>query len=326
MSNRARDEVINTMMIHKRGGTVSIYNASVVVVVVITCILLSIFAPGFMSVRNLTNVLRQAAFLGFLVLGLTPIILTGEIDLSLVVVMTNSAILGVTFIRETGSVIGGIGIILLVGIAVGVFNGFFIGKLGVISFIVTLAVMIIGEGFAAFFTQNISIKGLPESYCWLGRGTYGFMPVQFLIFLAFVILMYFFLHRSYIGRWIYSIGNNRRASILCGIPVQKVIFFLYMFAGLMGSLSGMVMSAQIGTASASMGRQRLLIDYITAAVVGGISIKGGKGTLFNAIVGIFLIVIFNNVMNLLGIDYFTNLALKGFFLVAIVTIDNLREK
>ena len=326
MSDKVGSGAVDISMVDKKGSGLGIYNMSIIAFVIVVFLLLSIFTRGFMSVANLTNVLRQVAFLGLLVLGLTPILLIGEIDLSLVALMTNSAIIGTIFIVRTGSVVGGIIVILLIGILVGIFNGFFIGRLGVISFIVTLAVMVIGEGVAAFFTKNVSIKGLPESYCWLGRKTFGFIPVQFIIFLGFVIIIYLLLHRSYIGRRIYAIGNNKQASILCGIPVKKIIFSLFVFSGLMASIAGMVISAQIGIASPSMGRQRLLIDYITATVVGGVSIGGGKGNVFNAIAGTFFIVIFNNVINLLGIGYFRSLALKGLLLVTIVAIDNIRKR
>jgi ribose/xylose/arabinose/galactoside ABC-type transport system permease subunit len=307
----------------KKTGFVNLYNISIILLAIIMFTLLSIFAPGFLSVRNLTNVLRQTAALGFLVLGIAPIILLGQIDLSLAAIMTDSAILGVAFISRTQNVILGILIIILIGIGVGAFNGFFIGKLGVVSFIVTLAVMIVGEGFAAFFTEgNVSLKGLPESYCWVGTGTVAHIPIQFILFAALAAVLHIVLAKTYIGRWVYAIGTNKRASRLCGIPIEMTTLFIFMLGGAMAAMAGLVTSAQIRTASAAMGRQWVIINYIAAATVGGISIKGGKGSIINAVVGTFIIVIFSNAINLLGIPYFTSLAIKGLLVILIVGIDN----
>jgi ribose/xylose/arabinose/galactoside ABC-type transport system permease subunit len=241
--------------------------------------------------------------------------------------MTDSAILGVAYISRTQNVFIGIIIIILIGMGAGAFNGLFIGKLRVVSFIVTLAVMIIGEGFAAFFTEgNVSLKGLPESYCCLGTGTVGFIPIQFIIFAALAVILHIILSKTFIGRWVYAIGTNQQASRLCGIPIERTIFFIFMLGGAMAALAGLVTSAQIRTASAAMGRQWVIINYIAAATVGGISIKGGKGSIINAIVGTFIIVIFSNAINLLGIPYFTSLAIKGLLVILIVGIDtNLRR-
>ena len=314
-------------IVKKKTSFVSLYNISIISLAIIMFTLLSIFAPGFLSVRNLTNVLRQTAALGLLVLGIAPIILLGQIDLSLAAIMTDSAILGVSYIANTQNVAFGILIIIFIGLGAGAFNGFFIGKLRVVSFIVTLAVMIVGEGFAAFFTEgNVSLKGLPESYCFLGTGTVAHIPVQFMIFAVLAIIIHIILAKTYIGRWIYAIGTNQQASRLCGIPIEMTILFTFMLGGFMASIAGLVSSAQIRTASAAMGRQWVIINYIAAATVGGISIKGGKGSIINAVVGTFIIVIFSNAINLLGIPYFTSLAIKGLLVILIVGIDaNLRR-
>jgi ribose transport system permease protein len=327
--NPMADMIENEMtgLVEKKKGFVNVYNISTISLGILMFTLLSIFAPGFLSVRNMTNVLRQTAALGFLVLGIAPIILLGQIDLSLAAIMTDSAILGVAYIAKTQNVLFGIIIIIVIGLGAGAFNGFFIGKLGVVSFIVTLAVMIVGEGFAAFFTEgNVSLKGLPESYCFLGTGTVAHVPIQFIIFAALAAILHVILAKTFIGRWVYAIGTNKKASRLCGIPIEMTTIVIFMLGGAMASLAGLVTSAQIRTASAAMGRQWVIINYIAAATVGGISIKGGKGSIINAVIGTFIIVIFSNAINLLGIPYFTSLAIKGLLVILIVGIDtNLRR-
>ena len=140
----------------------NLYSSILILTIVIVLVLLSVFAEGFFSVNNLTNVLRQVSVLGLLVLGVSPIIIIGNIDLSLAIIMTNAAIVGVSIIQRTGSVSFGILTIIAIGVFIGAFNGFFIGKLKVVSFIVTFSVMMVGSGFAAWYTRAISIANLPE--------------------------------------------------------------------------------------------------------------------------------------------------------------------
>jgi ribose/xylose/arabinose/galactoside ABC-type transport system permease subunit len=302
---------------------VNINSILVISIAFIAVVVISIFAEGFFSLRNLTNVLYQVSALGILVLGITPVIIIGQIDLSLAIMMTTSAIIGVYTINKTGNIALGVITTLAVGIAVGAFNGLFIGKLKVVSFIVTLAVMIVGGGLAVLITMNKSVANLPAAYIKIGQGKIGIVPIPFFIFLFLAVCTHFLLNNHYIGRWVYSIGNNEKASKFCGIPIDLTIFLIFVFAGLMAGLSGVIQSAKLGSASASMGRQGVILDYIAAATMGGVSIRGGKGTILNAILGTFFIVIISNSMNLLGVAYYVTLIIKGTIIVFIVALDNI---
>jgi ribose/xylose/arabinose/galactoside ABC-type transport system permease subunit len=302
---------------------ININSILVISIAFIAVVAISIFAKGFFSLRNLSNVLYQVSALGILVLGITPVIIIGQIDLSLAIMMTTSAIIGVYTINKTGNITLGIVTTLAVGIAVGAFNGLFIGKLKVVSFIVTLAVMIVGGGLAVLITMNKSVANLPAAYIKIGQGKIGIVPIPFFIFLFLAICTHFLLNNHYIGRWVYSIGSNEKASKFCGIPIDLTIFLIFVFAGLMAGLSGVIQSAKLGSASASMGRQGIILDYIAAATMGGVSIRGGKGTILNAILGTFFIVIISNSMNLLGVAYYVTLIIKGVIIVFIVALDNI---
>jgi ribose/xylose/arabinose/galactoside ABC-type transport system permease subunit len=307
----------------KNSRNINLNSVLVIGVAFIAVIVISIFAKGFFSLRNLSNVLYQVSALGILVLGITPVIIIGQIDLSLAVMMTTSAIIGVYTINKSGNVVLGIITALLVGVAVGAFNGLFIGKLKVVSFIVTLAVMIVGGGLSVLITMNKSVANLPPSYIKIGQGKIGIVPIPFLIFLFLAICTHFLLNNHYIGRWIYGIGNNEKASKFCGIPIDLTIFLIFVFAGLMAGISGVIQSAKLGSAAASMGRQGVILDYIAAATMGGVSIKGGKGTILNAILGTFFIVIISNSMNILGVGYYVTLIIKGVIIIFIVALDNI---
>jgi ribose/xylose/arabinose/galactoside ABC-type transport system permease subunit len=307
----------------KNSRNININSILVISIAFIAVVAISIFAKGFFSLRNLSNVLYQVSALGILVLGITPVIIIGQIDLSLAIMMTTSAIIGVYTINKTGNIALGIVTTLAVGIAVGAFNGLFIGKLKVVSFIVTLAVMIVGGGLAVLITMNKSVANLPAAYTKIGQGKIGIVPIPFFIFLFLAICTHFLLNNHYIGRWVYSIGSNEKASKFCGIPIDLTIFLIFVFAGLMAGLSGVIQSAKLGSASASMGRQGVILDYIAAATMGGVSIRGGKGTILNAILGTFFIVIISNSMNLLGVAYYVTLIIKGVIIVFIVALDNI---
>lgn len=310
----------------KQKLNINLYSIILFCIIIIVLVLLSIFAEGFLSLNNLTNVLRQVSVLGLLVLGISPIIIIGNIDLSLAIIMTNSAILGVSIIQKTQSVTLGILTILGVGVLIGAFNGFFIGKLKVVSFIVTLSVMIVGSGFAAWYTKAISISSLPESYRLIGNGQIAFIPYSFLIYLLFAFITHLLLSNHYVGRMIYCIGVNPKASRLSGIPSEIIVLLIFVYAGLLASVAGLIQSAKLGSASAAMGRQGMILDYIAAATVGGISIKGGRGSVINALLGTFLIVLLTNSMNLLGINYYFTLVIKGLILILVVGLEINRKK
>jgi len=307
----------------KNTRNINLNSILIIGIAFIAVVAISVFAKGFFSLRNLSNILYQVSALGILVLGITPVIIIGQIDLSLAVMMTTSAIIGVYTINKTGNIVLGIITVLAVGIAVGAFNGLFIGKLKVVSFIVTLAVMIVGGGLSVLITMNKSVANLPAAYIKIGQGKIGIVPIPFFIFLFLAICTHFLLNNHFIGRWIYGIGNNEKASKFCGIPIDLTIFLIFVFAGLMAGISGVIQSAKLGSASASMGRQGVILDYIAAATMGGVSIRGGKGTILNAILGTFFIVIISNSMNLLGVAYYVTLIIKGVIIIFIVALDNI---
>ena len=309
---------------HKGNGiNINPNSAIIATLSIIVVITISLMADRFFSLRNLTNILYQVSALGLLVLGITPVIIVAQLDLSLVALMTVSSIIGTLVISYTGNIYLGIVVMLLIGAAIGAFNGFFVGKMKVVSFIVTLAMMIVGSGVAAYLTKSLTIASLPDEYVWIGQGRIGRIPVAFIIFLIIAIISYLVMNKHYIGRWIYSIGNNVEASKLAGIPIERTIIFVFIFAGLMASVSGIVQSAKLGYASASMIRTGTLVNYIAAATIGGISINGGKGNVLGAVFGTFIIVIISNACTFLGVGYYENLIIKGSIIILIVMLDNI---
>jgi len=313
-------------MIKAQRNVLSGINLNTVVIMslaTIAVVVVSFMAEGFFSVRNLTNLLYQISALGLLVIGITPVIIIGELDMSLVALMTVSAIVGTLIIGLSGSITLGIFAALAIGALIGAFTGFFVGKMKVVSFVVTLAIMIVGGGVAAHLTKSVSISDLPEPYYWIGQGRIGIIPVPFFIFSFFALAGHLLISRHYVGRWVYSIGTNARASKMAGIPVERVVLYVFIFAGLMAAVSGIVQSSKLGYASASMIRTGTLVNYIAAATIGGVSIRGGKGSILNAAFGTIIIVVISNACTFLGVGYYENLIIKGCIIVFIVGIDQI---
>ena len=305
------------------GSNIDPNSALIIGVAVIAAVSVSFFAEGFFSLRNLSNVLYQVSYLGILVLGITPVLIIAQIDLTLAVLTPLSSIIGTLIIVKTGSITLGISAILLVGISVGAFNGLIIGKFKGVSFIVTLAGMMVGNGAVALLLKSRGIVNLPAGYTWIGQGKIGVFPIPFFIYISLTIIAFIFMNTHYVGRWIYSIGTNKSASKLCGIPIDLTTFFIFVFAGLMASVSGIIASAKLGFPSASMGGFNVLLNYIAAAAIGGVSISGGKGTVLNAVFGTFIIIIISNAMTFLGVHYYYRTTIQGAIIILIVALDNI---
>lgn len=296
----------------------------VIAVALLAFVLISIFVPNFFTARNIKNLLVQSAILCILASGIAPILILGGIDLSLASTMGLSSIIGALYMIQTGNVFLGIIIMLICGVVIGLFNGFCISRLGMVPFIVTMSVMIVNTGVSTWIARAGSIGGFPRMFLRINKIQIGFL--QFPIFLTIVIFIaaYFIMNRSYIGRMLYAAGVNETAAKICGIKTKRFILFSYAIGGFFAAVAGIIMTSRMGVAAPSLARESVVLDYISAAVIGGVSIYGGKGTVNGAIIGAIFITAINNSMNLLGVDYQTILILKGLTLIFIVGIEKVK--
>jgi ribose transport system permease protein len=211
-----------------------------------------------------------------------------------------------------------------IGLGIGTLNGLTVTRLRMPSFIATMATQLIFSGLALWYTQSASIGGLPRPFLFIGRGALLGVQMPVFIMIAVVGITAFVLHRTVLGRYIFSVGTNHRTSRISGIPVRKTIFTLFLFSGGLAAISGIIMTSRSGAGMPGMGRT-MLLDVVGALVIGGTSVTGGSGSILGTAVGAVLIVVLNNSLNLLGVEWYVINALKGVMIVAVALLGVLRR-
>ena len=297
-----------------------------IVILAIAVVVLFLAVPNFRNTRNLLNIGVQTAGIGLMAIGETAVLITGGIDLSVPSVMALSGITGAMFMRAGGNPVLGVIIMLAMGTLWGAFNGFAVARLKMIPFVVTLSTNVIAMGMAVWVTNATSVGGIPESFTDTITGKIAGIPWPVIILLVVTIVVQVFIRRSLYGRWLYAVGTNIKAARVAGIPADNVIFGSYIFSGFFAGLAGMVITARLASAAPMMGRDSVVLDVIASAVVGGVSIYGGKGAPLGAVIGALFITSISNSMNMLGVSYFTTLLVKGLVIILAVALDSLRKR
>jgi ribose/xylose/arabinose/galactoside ABC-type transport system permease subunit len=285
--------------------------------------------PGLLSGPNLANVLSSFLPLLAVSLGQTLVLLTGGIDLSVTAVIGLASVAGARVMTESGGLLpgstgAGILVMLAVGLAVGFVNGVAVARLRMPPFLATLAVMTFAGGLAVWSTQSQGISGLPASFRGLG-GSLGPVPVSLLLVLPLAVLAHGVLRLTVAGRWLYAVGGNPRAARVSGVPVERVLLLAYAACGLCAAVAAVLYSARLETGSPVLG-QRIFLDVIGGAVIGGTSLFGGRGSIRGTASGVLLITLVDNSLNLLGLSSFTVLMVKGGVILAAAVLDAWRER
>lgn len=290
----------------------------------VIAVILAITVPNFLSIRNFINLFTQASALGLMALGMTFVLILGGIDLSIPATMAFSGIIGAMYMRDIGSPVIACIIMILIGTCVGCINGLAVSKLNMIPFIVTLSMQAILTGSSIWLTNNDSVYNLPQNFesSVLVRISMIPLPVFILIFVTAVI--HILLKKNIYGRWLYSVGINRDAAKVCGVKANNVVFSSYVISGFFAGVAAVIITARLNSASATMGSENIVLDIISSAVIGGVSIYGGIGTAIGAVVGAVFITIISNSMNLLHIPYYLTLVIKGMVIISVIAIDSLR--
>jgi len=282
-----------------------------------------IHAPNFYRYNNIINVLLQASLLGMLAIGMAVIMIVGGIDLSLPANMAMSAVLGAFYMKATGDWVTGSLIMAGTGLAIGLVNGFAVAKLKMIPFVVTLAMMTMVSGTSVWMTNSLSISQLPEGFLDLFSARPFFrIPITIFIVAILAIVVTVLMRSSIGGRWAYAVGINEKAARVARVPIARVVMASYVFGGLMAGLTAILLTARLGAASANMGNDGMVLDIVSACVVGGISIYGGSGRVAGALFGALLITVLSNAMNLIGVSFYLSLVIKGAVIVAFVAADS----
>ncbi len=288
--------------------------------------------PDFLKRSNLLAIVDRIVVIAVIAIGMTMVILTGGIDLSVGSLIALSAVIGTLVMKAMGGLEAGAGAVfvgfLCAIVACGLIGGgggWLVSRFRVAPFITTLAIMMVARGLAFKLTGGFSIYQVPKSLTWLGQGTtLGIPNTVILLVLLYGAAHVFMSHTKY-GRYIYAVGGNEEAARLAGVPVKKVIIFVYLVAGICAGFGGCIQASQLNTGAPNLGMMFELY-VIAAVVVGGTSLSGGSGRILGTLIGAFIISVIQNGMNLIGFDSYTQQIVLGGVILGAVLLDRIRSK
>ncbi|MGD7664773.1 ABC transporter permease subunit [Brevibacillus laterosporus] len=287
-------------------------------------IILSIVSSDFLTVSNIFNVLRQVSINALIAFGMTFVILTGGIDLSVGSTLALSSALSAGLMASGGDPFLAIVVGLLAGLVMGAFNGILVAKGNVAPFIATLATMTVFRGLTLVYTEGKPITGLPDSFGLVGKSFFLQIPMPVIWMLLSFVALYFILKHTTFGRHVYALGSNEEATRLSGISTTKVKIWVYSISGLFASLAGIILTSRLNSAQPTAGTSYEL-DAIAAVVLGGTSLSGGKGWLVGTLIGAMIIGVLNNGLNLLNVSSFYQLVAKGAVILIAVLLDRSKK-
>jgi len=286
--------------------------------------------PKFFSTANLLNVLLHSSSLGILVLAETLVLLTGHFDLSIESTVGFSAMFA-AWLMGTGEFTSHLGlnpvlailIMLAAGALIGLFNGFFVVKLHMNAFIVTLAMLIVLRGATINLVNGNIIRKLPAAFTWVAQTRLGSVSLMVLLFLALYLVFHVVLSSVTFGRRLYAVGDNREAAYASGIDVGRVIMGAFTLAGALAAITGWILAARFEAVAPNLG-SGMVFDVMAAAVIGGVSLSGGKGNVVGALGGVLLLGMIQNVLNLTAVSPYYVDMIRGAIVFFAVLIDSLK--
>lgn len=286
------------------------------------CLVLSIVSPSFLTIPNLTIIVTQITINALLAFGVTFVIITGGIDLSLGSMVAVAGVLA-AILAKNGDypvvlpIIAGLG----AGLLMGAFNGFVVTKSKIAPFIVTLGTMTIARGLALIISKGRPVSNLSESFNFIGGGTFLGIPIPILILIVVFVLCTIILNKTILGRYIYAVGGNEQAARASGININQVKMAVYSLCGLLAGLASIILTARVTTGQPNAGAG-FELDAIAAAVIGGTSTTGGKGTILGTLIGVLLIGVINNGLDLLNVTSYYQQVVMGTIIIGAVVLDS----
>lgn len=292
-------------------------------ILVLLCVIMTVLSPSFSTQRNLMLIVKQSSITGILAIGMTMVIITGEIDLSVGSVVALSSVCSAMY--------GGLAeqdmpilIPLLVGMSVGVLcgciNGFMVSYVKFPSFIMTLAMMMIARGVAKVLSNGSPVFGISERFLKLANGFVFGIPNLVIYFGAVLVIGYLILDKMVLGSRVYAVGGNENATRLSGVNTRRVKTFTFAFSGVMAGFCGVLMTSRISSGS-SIVADGYELDAIAAAVIGGTSMSGGVGSIWGSVVGALIIVAMQNGLDIMGVSEFYKAIIQGLIIIAAVFFD-----
>lgn len=309
----------------------------IILILIGLIVLLTIFTGGsFIKTQNLINVVRQVSAIGIIACGMTFVIITLGIDLSVGATVAVAAVVSAS-LAQTGQasvikfpgldlpVVVALVAALGVGALLGLLNGLLITKARIAPFIATLGGFTAYRGIAYIYSDGRPISTLKDGFNWFGQGDVLGIPVPIILFALVAVIASILLNRTRFGRYTYAIGGNDQAARVSGINIDRVRLGIYTFVGLLAGLAGLILAARIGSGNPTLGTQ-MELDVIAATVIGGTSFVGGIGTIWGSVVGALIIGTINNGLDLLNVSPFWQMVVKGAIIVVAIIIDERKNR
>ncbi|PIE32517.1 ribose ABC transporter permease [candidate division KSB3 bacterium] len=295
------------------------------IVFAVICVILSFLSPVFLKQQNLVNILLSASLVGVVSSGMTFVILSAGIDLSVGSVVALAGTTVAMLVNQGLAPAPAIMLTLLVGCCFGAINGFFITTIGVNPLITTLGTMMVFRGAAYIVSGGSAVYIQNEAFYKIGTGCLFGIQNPILVLIATFLVFYIILTKTVFGRNLYVIGGNKEAARLCGVTIRRYSYAIYIISGLMATLSGIILAGRMtsGQPTAASG---LELDVVTAVVLGGTALTGGEGSMAGTILGVMIMTVFRNGLLLLNVDAFYQYIASGMLLLAAVTFDQLRHR
>lgn len=289
----------------------------------VVILIFSLLKPKFLDINNIFNLLRQASINGLLAIGMTFVILTGGIDLSVGSILGASGIFA-ALVAQNQDIPWVVAVLvgLAVGLLLGTINGVVVSWLKVPAFVATLGMLSVARGVTYLASNAQPVPGLSEGFLKIGGGSVGIIPIPVIILAVVFIICTIILYWTKYGRYIYGVGGNAKAARVSGINVKKITCSAYMVAGVLAGLAGVVLTSRVSSGLAMAG-QNYETDAIAAVVMGGTSLTGGKGRLWGTLIGVLLIAALNNGLDMMAVSSYWQLIIKGMIIVAAVIIDSM---
>jgi ribose transport system permease protein len=299
---------------------------NILTVLIIVSLAISLFSPYFLTINNIMGVSRTISITAIMAIGMTMVIITGGIDLSVGSVMGISSLMTALMFQEGYSTLFAVSVGLLVGIIVGLINGLLITQINLPPFIATLGTLSIGRGAIYIITKGFPITpDIPDSYTFIGQGYIGFVPIPVVGMVALMLIFSVIMSRTRFGRHVYAIGGNETAARLSGVKTNLTKIMVYVLSGTISAVAGIILFARLSSAEPASGFGAEL-EVIAAAAIGGASLAGGSGSIIGAIIGAALIGVISNGIVLLNINTYAQQAITGIVILLAVSIDMWRSK
>ena len=306
----------------------SVFQKLVILGILIGVVLILTFlSDDFLTLSNLSNVSRQVALVIITGSAVTLLMISGNFDLSVGSILALTGVIVAKFTQMGVPLWASMIFAVVLGGVMGLFNGFLVTKLKIVSFIATLGTMYIARGLTFIICGGKSVNtGLPGNFDDLGRNTIGIFPIPLIIFIVIVLIFYFIESKTILGKYTYAIGGNRTAAKLSGINDESVTMLLYVMVGILAGFSGIIMASRLGVGQPNVGIG-FEFDVIVAVILGGTSLLGGVGSVVGTVIGAFLVGFLANGLNLIGVHSFYQSVFKGVVLIGAVLLDKvLKEK